>query len=393
MKKQFFIGFLFIICTSCLNKKNKDENPILGEEVVTFMVEALPVEHNFEDDIYISGDFEGWSGGRVQFKLQNKAHSYVIDIPKYRETINFKFTQGKWGTEECQINGNPIENRTYSFNKLKDTIRIDIEKWNNAKNLDKPSTAADNVQVFYENFKIPQLNRERKISVYLPPNYSSSNEEFPVLYILDGQNVFDTATSYSGEWEVDETLNKIFNETGFGLIVVAIDHGGNMRLNEYSAWDNKKYGKGEGEFFLNFLTNTLKPEIDRAFRTKKEPHNTVIMGSSMGGLFAHYAVTKRPNVFGKAGIFSPSFWYNQAVFKFTNGNYSSSKSRLYYLVGSKEGDNMVEPTQEMVSLMQENGFPKENILSKVVPDGTHSESFWKLEFRNAIEWLFATNKD
>lgn len=383
--------FVFILCllsVACADKKKQNNTPILGDEVVTFIVKNVPDAHNFEDNIYISGDFEGWSGGREQFKLKKRGRTYSIDIPKYQETISFKFTKGKWGNEECKSNGNPVENRTYNFDSSKDTVFIKIANWSSGTDQQKVSTTSDNVQVFAENFKIPQLNRERKIQVYLPPNYEASKQQYPVLYILDGQNVFDVATSYAGEWEVDETLNRLYEASGFGLIVVAIDHGDELRLNEYSAWDNEEHGRGEGEAFLNFLVQNLKPEIDKNFRTKKDADNTIIMGASLGGLFAHYAVLEKSDVFGKAGVFSPSFWYAKESFDFTKQRAALKDSKAYYLIGGKEGADMVKPMEDMVGLMKANGFSEDNIYSKIVPNGTHSETFWKSEFEEAIKWLF-----
>ncbi len=389
MKKHLITLIVSIILFSCVDKSKQDANKIIDNEVVTLIINQLPNTHDFSKDIYISGDFEGWSGGREQFKLKNKNTIYSIDIPKYRKTINYKFTLGNWETVECLENGNPIENRMYSFTKVTDTVKVNIANWSNSKQKNKPSTATKNVHVFVDDFNIPQLNRKRKVSVYLPPNYHTLKTHYPVLYMQDGQNVFDTKTSYTGEWEVDETLNKMYNETGFQLIVVAIDHGENKRLNEYSAWDNEKYGKGEGNLYLDFLVTNLKPEIDKAYRTKPDNKNTGILGSSLGGFFAHYAAVKRPDVFGKSGVFSPSFWYAKASFDFTKKHPNNSK--YYYLMGEKEGEEMVENMNEMVELMKSSGFSKHNIYKKINPNGTHSESFWKTEFEQAITWLFIDN--
>ncbi|MGB5418252.1 alpha/beta hydrolase-fold protein [Algibacter sp.] len=393
MKNQFFIVLIFLASLSCADKKKQDKNPVLGNEVVTFVVKNLPKNHNFDDDIYLSGDFEGWSGGSPKFKLNREKNQYQISIPKHQDAFSFKFTKGNWGNVECELDGNPIENRTYSFSENKKIVEISILNWNDERQQNKPSTATENVQVFADNFDIPQLNRTRKITIYLPPNYNGSNEKYPVLYIQDGQNVFDISTSYSGEWEVDETLNKMFEKTGFGLIVVAINHGGDKRMNEYSAWDNDEYGKGEGAMYLDFLVNTLKPEVDKKFRTKSDNQNTVVMGSSLGGLFAHYAAVERPDVFGKAGVFSPSFWYAKEVFTFTEKATGLENSKLYYLVGEKEGDDMVEAMNNMVALMKNKGLIDDRIYKKVASKGTHSESFWKSEFQDAIGWLYNINEN
>ncbi len=163
---------------------------------------------------------------------------------------------------------------------------------------------------FYESFIIPQLNRERRIWMYLPPDYEVSNEAYPVVYMHDAQNLFDETTSYSGEWSVDETLDRLFKDKNLKLIVVGIDNGGEKRLDEYSPWKNEKYGGGEGDAYLDFVVNTLKPYIDNNFNTLKDKTNTAIIGSSMGGLISHYAALKYPEVFGKIGVYSPAFWFS-----------------------------------------------------------------------------------
>ena len=239
---------------------------------VTFIVNEFQEKTLETNSVYLSGNFEGWSGGQEAYKLKYDNNVFSITIPEYKEAINFKFTLGNWDTVECNKDGSAVENRSYVFNKPNDTVYVAISNWASPRDQNKlkVSTAAKNVYVFSENFKIPQLNRTRKISIYLPPNYNETEENYPVLYMLDGQNIFDTATSYSGEWEVDEQLNTLYNQKGKSFIVVAINHGNEKRLNEYSAWDSEKYGKGEGEGFLNFLVNTLKPQVDKLCRTKPD---------------------------------------------------------------------------------------------------------------------------
>ena len=204
----------------------------------------------------------------------------------------------------------------------------------------------------------------------------------------DGQNLFDNSTAYIGEWEVDEQLNERFTKTGQGFIVVAIENGKQERINEYTPWTHQRYGGGFGETYINGLVTKVKPMIDRKFRTLTNRENTAIIGSSLGGLISYYAGLKYSDVFGKIGAFSTSFWFSEKVNDFTTFYGNLPNTKLYFLVGGKEGENMVENTLAIEKRLVELGFPQKNIHSKVTPLGEHNERFWKNEFIDAINWLY-----
>ena len=361
---------------------------------VTFLIEKLPENTPKNTSVYISGDFEGWTGGQEEYKLLQNKNTYSITLPKQNESISFKFTQGSWDTVETDINEINIDNRIYTFNGEKDTIRINIYNWTNTST--RVSTATKNVSILSDDFYIPQLDRKRKIWIYLPPNYDSSKKSYPVIYMHDGQNLFDKTTSFSGEWGVDETLNKIYKEKGFGLIVIGIDNGGNKRLDEYSPWENTKYGGGEGDHYVDFIVKTLKPYVDKNYRTLPDKEFTAIIGSSMGGLISYYAALKYPTVFSKAGVFSPSFWFANESFQYTKTRGNIQNIRMYFLAGDKEGENVtfeeinqtVKDMNTIVDILKTEGFNSDNIFSKVVPGGKHNEKLWKENFKEAILWLF-----
>ena len=364
---------------------------------VTFVVEA-PKENLNNTSIYISGDFEGWTGGQEVYQLSQKKELYFITLPKQKGEINFKFTQGSWDSVETNIKGLNIANRLYVFNKLNDTIKLKIASWNYSDVFTpKKHTVLNNVFVLPTNFEIPQLNRTRKIWIYFPPNYHNSNTLYPVLYMHDGQNLFDAATSFSGEWQVDETLNKLYEENGFELIVIGIDNGGEKRLDEYSPWKNEKYGGGEGVAYVDFLVKTLKPFVDKNYRTLTDRESTLIMGSSMGGLISYYAALKYSNVFGKAGLFSPALWFSNESFKLAKEKGNLKETKMYFLAGDREGDNVkfeeinqtVSDMNKVVTLLKDEGFTSDNIFTKVVSDGKHNEELWRNNFEEAILWLLA----
>jgi predicted alpha/beta superfamily hydrolase len=249
------------------------------------------------------------------------------------------------------------------------------------------STAASNVQIL-KPINIPQLERNRIIRVYLPPGYGKSDKRYPVLYMHDGQNLFDAATSYAGEWGVDEALNALAKTQALEIIVVGIDNGQEKRMNELSPWSNKRFGKAEGAAYMNFLVNTVKPIIDQQYRTLPDYENTAVMGSSMGGLISHYAIHEYPNVFSKAGIFSPSYWYSKEVYSQTRKQPVPKTSRLYLMTGGKEGKESSDDLKKMTAQLRKQKHPDENLHSEIIADGEHNEAFWCNEFPKAVTWLF-----
>ncbi|MDP4599652.1 MAG: alpha/beta hydrolase-fold protein [Polaribacter sp.] len=253
---------------------------------------------------------------------------------------------------------------------------------------EKVSTKASNVSILEKEFDVKSLGFSRKIWVYLPPNYENSSKKFPVIYMHDAQNLFDNATSYAGEWGIDETLNNLFKKTGKEFIVVGIENSGDQRIDEYTPFKNEKYGGGKGDFYIDFLVKELKPYIDTNFRTKPDAKNTAIIGSSLGGLISFYGGLKYPKVFGKIGAFSTSFWFSDEIYSFAKENGNHKNLKIYFLVGEKEGEEMVSDTEKMEKLLLKSGFPSKNIKTKIVPEGKHNEAFWKSEFLETLKFLF-----
>ena len=249
-------------------------------------------------------------------------------------------------------------------------------------NLFSQSTASKNVTKF--TIEAPQLNTHKKIWVYLPEKYNNSESTYPVFYMHDAQNLFDAKTSYVGEWKVDEYLDSI---TKNEVIVIGIEHGNEKRIEELTPFPNKKYGGGNGDNYLLFIKNTLKPHIDISYRTKPEAKYTTIIGSSLGGLISYYAALKYPNTFGKAGVFSPSFWFSDEIIDFTQNTNLETHPKLYFLIGSDEGKEVISDMENIISLLIQKGFPKYQIKKEVINGGKHNEAFWSSYFPYAHQWL------
>jgi len=231
-----------------------------------------------------------------------------------------------------------------------------------------------------------QLQAKRKIWLYLPEGYKDSDRRYPVIYMHDGQNLFDAATAFSGEWNADETLDSLHAR----VIVVGIEHGGDKRIDELTPYPNPKYGGGQGDKYLDFVVHTLKPYIDSHYRTKPEAKSTGIFGSSLGGLISFYAVLKYPDVFGKAGVFSPSFWFSKDIYDLAEKS-PKFKNKIYFLAGDSESTDidMAADMKKMVRIVDEKRCPCLRLdKTVIVKGGKHNEKMWRENFAKAYLWLF-----
>lgn len=246
------------------------------------------------------------------------------------------------------------------------------------------SSASKQVSTF--TIEAPQLKTTKKIWMYLPKNYDTNSKKFPVIYMFDAQNLFDAKTSFVGEWNIDEKLDSLKAK----VIIVGIEHGNDKRLEELTPFKNEKYGGGKADEMLAFLMETLKPEIDKKYRTKANAKNTIIMGSSLGGLTAFYATIQHPEIFGKAGVFSPSFWINKKeIFELVSEK-RKVKSKIYFLCGDKESEDMVTDLNEMNALLSTKRCDCKYLTkTKIVKDGEHNEKLWRDNFVKAYLWLQA----
>jgi predicted alpha/beta superfamily hydrolase len=244
-------------------------------------------------------------------------------------------------------------------------------------------TASPQVSTF--TIEAPQLQVSKKIWIYLPKDYAATTKKYPVIYMHDAQNVFDAQTSYVGEWNVDEKLDSLNAK----VIIVGIEHGNDKRMAELTPYKNEKYGGGNADQYLDFIVKTLKPEIDKKYRTKTNAKNTTIMGSSLGGLVSFYAALKYPQVFGKAGVFSPSFWFNRKEIFALAESKKKIKTKIYFLCGDSEGDDdMVNDLNNMNHLLSTKRCDCKYLTkTKIVKGGKHNEKLWRDGFVKAYLWL------
>ncbi len=356
---------------------------------VTFVVQSLPAYTPAEDSLFMAGSFNGWDPGSPEYVLHKNGEgkwSITLASQQAGTVIKFKFTRGSWATVEKGPSGEEISDRSYTFGGSQ-LVDVTIHNWADFGGGGN-STAAENVSIISTDFYMPQLNRNRRIWMYFPPGYETSTLSYPVLYMHDGQNLFDVNTAYAGEWEVDETLNKLATQGKQVPLVVGIDNGGSNRIGEYTPWPNSQYGGGDGDKYMQFIVETLKPYIDQHYRTLPDRENTGIMGSSLGGLISHFGSLQYQDVFSKAGLFSPSYWFSDSVWSFTHDAGKQHDLRFYQLCGANESAGMVAAMQRMNDSLVSIGFGQDIIFNKVVPAGQHNEKLWREAFGEAYLWLF-----
>ena len=374
----------------------------LAQAQTTLRLTAVPAATPAGQPLYVAGSFNDWQPEAAGYALVRQADgSYQLTLPAtVQGTQEFKFTRGSWATGEADAAFQPMANRRAELGASPATLIFQVAAWQDQRpggtsTEPKPHTSAANVHVLSDSFRLPQLGgRARRIWLYLPPGYATARRQrYPVLYLQDGQNVFDEATSFSGEWGVDETLNQLVaaGQHSAGCIVVAIDNGGEHRLDEYSPWSNAEYKKGgEGDQYTNFLALTLKPYIDAHYRTRPDAAHTAIAGSSMGGLIALYAGLKYPMLFGRVGVFSPAIWFaKDSILAYERRRPAPVASRFYFVAGPSESETMLPLMTEARNVLLAKGVKPSHIEFKAPADGKHAEWFWRREFGPAYRWLLA----
>jgi predicted alpha/beta superfamily hydrolase len=250
----------------------------------------------------------------------------------------------------------------------------------------------------------PQLDLRRDLLVYLPPDYALSARRYPVIYMHDGQNLFDQATSFAGEWHVDETLEALAPQ-GTAAIVVGIPNGGEARIDEYSPYPERRVGRGgRGRNYLDFLADSVKPLVDGLFRTLPEPQHTVIAGSSMGGLISLYGFFAFPHAFGFAGVMSPALWFGRGQIMKYVAKQPPILGRIYLDMGTAEGAEPVKMEAwrrsllarsttldgELYAMLVAKGYRPGRDIRYVVDEGApHNEAAWAARLPAAMRFLLA----
>lgn len=310
--------------------------------------------------------------------------------------LEYKFTRGSWSGVEKSADGSEIPNRRLRVEKDA-VVDVEIAAWAKSS---APRRNTGTGDLRWRNFTSKVLGGERRVTVWLPPQYHDSDAlRFPVAYFLDGQNVFDAArAAYGIEWRADETAAELADKFE-PLILVAIDNSPE-RMNEYTPVShtmNDRSVGGKADDYLRFLCEELKPWIDGEFPTLTEPQHTTIIGSSLGGLFVLHAMTTRSDVFGNGVAMSPSLFWGEASAVNRARSWSppteqSSPLRLWMDMGTLEGKSesgrkqSIDYVKELESILRTRGGESMQVHLLIAEDAQHNEDAWAKRLPDALHF-------
>ncbi len=356
--------------------------PARAQAEVTFRVTVTGTTPA-TDTVFVAGDFQGWNPG-------SPAHAFTRQ-PDGRWTrtldlapgvpIQFKFTRGSWARVEKGANGEELPNRTLTP-QAGQTYDFTVARWADQ------GTLTGNIESFTH---APFLGG-RRLWVYLPPGYATSSERYPVLYMHDGQNLFDVRTSFAGEWKVDEACESLIASQELRpLIVVGIENGGASRIHEYTPWPDPTYGGGGAEAYLTAIRDVLIPEVDRRYRTLAGPSFRWMAGSSLGGLVSMYAGLAHSDTWTRIAAVSPSLWWsNRTMLSWSDGRPRAGLQRVYQDMGTAESG--IQDLRDMRARLIAIGFALNLDLMHVEAAGhSHNEASWALRTPAMLQFLAGTS--
>jgi predicted alpha/beta superfamily hydrolase len=250
----------------------------------------------------------------------------------------------------------------------------------------------------HQGFRSRFLRNQRDLVVYLPPGYEEQPEQrFPVLYLHDGQNLFDGATSFipGMDWHVGQTADRCIQEkTIQPLIIVGIYNAGKARVQEYTPTQVPRLGGGRADRFAKFLLDEVMPFTQGEYRLKFGPAFTGMGGSSLGGLVSLYLGLKLPHVFGKLAALSPSVWWNQRVIaRFVEAAQVQPRPRIWLDIGTREGPRTLQDVEQFRDVLLRKGWRLDvDLHYERVQGGEHNEAAWAERVGPFLEFLFPFNE-
>lgn len=259
------------------------------------------------------------------------------------------------------------------------------------------STLTGNIR-YHREFPSRFLAPVRDVIVYLPPGYDEDESaRYPVLYMQDGQNLFDGATAFvpGHDWKIDETAEELIRDGEVEpLIIVGIYNTGETRIDEYTPNKELRAPRGgKGRLYGRFMTEELKPFIDTVYRTRPGRGDTGVGGSSLGGLVSIYTGLNYPDVFGRLAILSPSAWWGRrSIVTRVRGLARKPPTRIWLDIGTAEGQGSVAAVRALRDALVERGWGDDELRYVEIDGGEHTEDAWAARFGDVLRWLYPNGR-
>lgn len=376
-------NFIFVLITMALNAA------VLAQATIKVTFEVKAKDLPGDAKIYVTGSSKligGWDPLGLPLSYQgNDTWAVTVDMPN-PSNIEYKFTKGSWENQAADENGFELSNFNAKLDKDQ-KLSHTINKWTDGLKRVNRGQITGTVK-YHREVKGAGL-KDRDVVVWLPPGYENSTERYPVLYMHDGKNVFDPATSSFGvDWAVDEAMDSLIRAKQIPpMIVVGINNTDDRTL-EYSP------GK-KGTAYMELVTGMIKPMIDQTYRTKSDRNNTFVGGSSMGGIISFMIVWTYPEVFSKAICMSPAFknpdgfGYQFDFVKVVNETEKRNKVKFYIDNGGIGLESELQPgINEMLDALKAKKYIEGKEFKFVLDEAaSHNEAAWAERFPKAILWL------
>lgn len=386
---------------------------------VRFIVVAPGPPAAQPDQIYMSTSLDEWpEAGRPLKKIADGLYETMLPL-QAGSGLSYKFLREKsWGTVEKDPRGFEVANRdlVVAENAPSMIVFNDIATWadqteipmRRAKHV-KPASASgaasdpDSTRVGEIRQHPTILNEKtgeiREAHVYLPPDYEKdAKRRYPVLYLQDGQNVFDAETAFGGaEWEADETLERMIRSGELPPMIVVAIYNSPERRAEYSPFADEEMKTGDGaKKYLSFVVETIKPVIDKTYRTIPDRANTAIGGASLGGTVSLYAAFEFPKVFGTALVLSPAVHCGEEPFlDYLAKAPMPEGAKIWMDMGTEEGKNAEDRAATMAkfrkfaeTLGARAASAKLDLHVEEIPGAAHHETSWRARFGRILQWAY-----
>ncbi len=363
---------------------------------------TIPENAPIDSGLFLAGNvgaLGGWRANGLRVSQgEDGRYRKTIDVPVGTE-LEFKVTCGSWATVERDEDGGQINNRRHRVTGPA-TLNVVVASFPDPSSQSHPDHTLTGIIHVHYGVRSDILDNNRDVLIYLPPGYHSSDARYPVLYMHDGQNVFDAATSTFGqEWQADEHAEKLINAgTIQPVIIVAVDSNAD-RTNEMTPNVDPGYGRGgKGAQYARFFVDELKPFIDAQYRTKPDREHTAIAGASAGGLISLYMCTENADVFGQCGIVSPALmWNRQSLLKSIEKGHARklAASRLWIDMGTAEVKdikayaNAEKLTRRLTAALEKVGLTAgKDFRYEEIEGGRHNEKHWADRFDEILVYFY-----